>query len=150
MTETAKQKKRPWESQRSWRLRQLKQQDSEIRAAIDALLDSLDPEDEIPGEYQVLCHKLAAVNEDIGWVRYEALVAQARRWRVYISPTFEPRELWAKTDYRKRLILKPRAEHSIREQIWHQQVVVIGFIFGISCVIQAVYAVLSFYCRSQP
>jgi hypothetical protein len=144
---TTKNKKRPWESKRSWRLRHLKQQDSKIRAEIDALLDPLDPEDDTPGEYQVLCHRLAAVNEDIELMRYEALAAQARRWRVYISPTFEPREVWVKTDYRKRLILKPQAQHDVREQIWHRKLTVIGIVFGVSSVVQAVYAVLSFYLR---
>lgn len=136
-------KKRLWERERSWRLRQLRQQYSEIDAAIDALLETCDPQEGTPVEFQTLSHKLAAVEEDIEWVLFETLVARAHRWRVYVSR--EPKNLWVRTSYRKRLILTPQAQHDIRERIWHRKVTVIGIMFGVSSVVQAVYAVLSFH-----
>ena len=141
MTQKAR-KKWPWQHSQWWKLRQLKKQQSELNASIDALLSTVDdPEEGSPPGFQDLSHRLAAIEEDIEWLLDQTLIARARRWHIYIP--HEQKDLWETKYYRKRRVLTPQAQRAIREQMFQRQLAVFAIVVGLSSIVQAVFSILS-------
>ena len=79
----------------------------------------------------------------------EILRRKARFWSVYFPPLLEDGWYENLSPERGVKVLRPEREHSIRTQIFQKKITLLGWIFGaifgFSSVIQAWFAVVSYY-----
>ena len=92
---------------------------------------------------RIIIDKAGVLEDQLRALRDQRLIARAHRWRVFV-PARRTGENW-ETLSTKALVLTREAGHQLREQIFQRKVTILFLIFGVSSVVQTVFAVLSYF-----
>lgn len=128
----------PWRRWTWWEIRNIQKQQQRLADSLDEAIGDSDL-------VQGLVSEMAISVEQIEQLRNEALITSAKFWRVFV-PRYGA-DGWTKQNRSKLQVLSPEFGDRVRNEIWQQKVVLLGFVFGIASIVQAVFAVLE-YCRN--
>lgn len=136
-----------------WRWHRIRRARKEVRVAQDRLnaiceLDTGENEGPLVATAQRAQDELGLREDDLSILLQEKLLRSARHWRILV-PSVWDKSSWNKSPSRKRPMLKPEVAYGIREQILQRWVIVAVILFGLSSIVQAVFAVLSYCAQTR-
>ena len=122
-----------------------------LRKDLRKLYDNLPEGEFLLDEYQAEALRLW---EELRGSESLALYNVARRWRVSAPMSMsissshgsaEPKDGWYLTSTFGYVVMTDEKMDSVREQIFQRRITLLGLLFGTSAVVQAVFAVLSYF-----
>jgi hypothetical protein len=99
--------------------------------------------DSVLSEGQRRIDNLGLREDELKLLLQQKLIFAARRWGVFVP--YSPAS-WPKQAYKGRA-LTPEAEHNVSEQLLQRRLTLFAIVVGLSSVVQAVYAILSYHRR---